>query len=326
MTHSLAQLRKIITARRQAEGFSQPSSQMLSAHLRKHAFMFGELGIDPNALKNVAQKRAAWNKIKARFHPPVGKLNTRDAHGYIHATHKHVGYAYPDSVLRQAQALTGGAKTKDECKEAGKELRKDHTTTAAVDLNECRWQRTKKVREARKKARSSPKPADGLLETARELVTPDREPEPDLELDTEPQRAPRQRAAPAARRKKPVPFDPVFGRVTDPLNITKPKSRKTKPRGQSASARPAATKEVSDKTLKRIVKLADERYGGNTRTAPLERTRFINRFLRHLQLGKTFEQAKKLALNPGALGSSARTSARFADTEAVAGRGKKKSP
>ena len=40
MTYSLAQLRKAITARRQAEGFSQPSSAMLSAHLQKHAFMF----------------------------------------------------------------------------------------------------------------------------------------------------------------------------------------------------------------------------------------------------------------------------------------------
>jgi hypothetical protein len=36
MTYSLAQLRKAITARRQAEGCSQPSSAMLSAHLQKH--------------------------------------------------------------------------------------------------------------------------------------------------------------------------------------------------------------------------------------------------------------------------------------------------
>jgi hypothetical protein len=42
MTHSLTQLRKAITQRRQAEGFSQPSSAMLSAHLQL-AVIFSEI-------------------------------------------------------------------------------------------------------------------------------------------------------------------------------------------------------------------------------------------------------------------------------------------
>eukprot|EP01047_Picozoa_sp_COSAG01_P096331 COSAG01_NODE_26851_length_701_cov_1.367110_1_plen_220_part_10 len=141
MTYNLAQLRKAITQRRQAEGFSQPSSAMLSAHLNKHAFMFGELNIDPNALRNLKQKRAAWTAIKSRFHPLVGQLNTRDAHGYIHATNKHVGYAYPADMLQQASSLVGGRKSQEQCTDAGRALSKDRSSKGAIELNECRWHR-----------------------------------------------------------------------------------------------------------------------------------------------------------------------------------------
>jgi hypothetical protein len=194
MTYSLAQLRKAITQRRQAEGFSQPSSAMLSAHLQKHAFMFGELGIDPNALRNLAQKRAAWSKIKARFHPPVGTLNTRDAHGYIHATNKHVGYAYPPEMLQQATSMAGGSQTKDQCSKAGSALRKAKSSQGAIDLNECRWQTTKTVRDARKTKRSSPKPAEGLQQLAKDLVS-EPDPEPDFE-PPEPEPPPKPKAKP----------------------------------------------------------------------------------------------------------------------------------
>jgi hypothetical protein len=67
-----------------------------------------------------------------RLHPLVGQLNTRDAHGYIHATNKHVGYAYPADMLQQASSLVGGRKSQEQCTDAGRALSKDRSSKGAI--------------------------------------------------------------------------------------------------------------------------------------------------------------------------------------------------
>eukprot|EP01047_Picozoa_sp_COSAG01_P039925 COSAG01_NODE_3326_length_6222_cov_19.423834_7_plen_70_part_00 len=58
-------------------------------------------------------------------------------------------------MLQQATSMAGGSQTKDQCRKAGSALRKK-SSQGAIDLNECRWQSTKKVRDDRKTKRSSP--------------------------------------------------------------------------------------------------------------------------------------------------------------------------
>jgi hypothetical protein len=87
--------------------------------------------------------------------------------------------AWPDFVLLvgrvrniSAPRFRPGSQTKDECSKAGSLLRSKKSSHGAIDLNECHWQSTKTVRDARKTKRSSPKPADGLQQLAKDLVNP----------------------------------------------------------------------------------------------------------------------------------------------------------
>ena len=99
-------LRKVLTQKRKQKGFNNPSAGVLDNLLGEHRFLLHAEGIhDIPALMDgtVKQKRAVWQRIKAKFHPPVGRLSASQLIQLIYATNKHLKYNYDSALLEHAK-------------------------------------------------------------------------------------------------------------------------------------------------------------------------------------------------------------------------------
>ena len=99
-------LKKVITEKRKQKGFNNPSSGVLNSLLDEHRFLLHAEGIhDVGELMSgtVKQKRAVWQRIKAKYHPPVSKLTVSQLIQLIYATNKHLKYDYNRALLEHAK-------------------------------------------------------------------------------------------------------------------------------------------------------------------------------------------------------------------------------
>ena len=99
-------LRKVLTQKRKQKGFNNPSAGVLDNLLGEHRFLLHAEGIhDIPALMQgtLKQKKAVWQRIKAKFHPPVGRLSASQLIQLIYATNKHLKYDYDSALVEHAK-------------------------------------------------------------------------------------------------------------------------------------------------------------------------------------------------------------------------------
>ena len=105
-SYPVSVLKKVITEKRKQKGFNNPSRGVLDNLLDEHRFLLQAEGIhDIGELMGgtVKQKRAVWQRIKRKYHPPVSKLTVSQLIQLIYATNKHLKYDYDSALLEHAK-------------------------------------------------------------------------------------------------------------------------------------------------------------------------------------------------------------------------------
>ena len=105
-SYPVSVLKKVITEKRKQKGFNNPSRGVLDNLLDEHRFLLQAEGIhDIGELMGgtVKQKRAVWQRIKTKYHPPVSKLTVSQLIQLIYATNKHLKYDYDSALLEHAK-------------------------------------------------------------------------------------------------------------------------------------------------------------------------------------------------------------------------------
>ena len=105
-SYPVSVLKKVITEKRKQKGFNNPSRGVLDNLLDEHRFLLQAEGIhDIGELMGgtVKQKRAVWQRIKRKYHPPVSKLTVSQLIQLIYATNKHLKYDYDRALLEHAK-------------------------------------------------------------------------------------------------------------------------------------------------------------------------------------------------------------------------------
>ena len=105
-SYPVSVLKKVITEKRKQKGFNNPSRGVLDNLLDEHRFLLQAEGIhDIGELMGgtVKQKRAVWQRIKTKYHPPVSKLTASQLIQLIYATNKHLKYDYDSALLEHAK-------------------------------------------------------------------------------------------------------------------------------------------------------------------------------------------------------------------------------
>ena len=105
-SYPVSVLKKVITEKRKQKGFNNPSRGVLDNLLDEHRFLLQAEGIhDIGELMGgtVKQKRAVWQRIKAKYHPPVGRLTASQLIQLIYATNKHLKYNYDSALVEHAK-------------------------------------------------------------------------------------------------------------------------------------------------------------------------------------------------------------------------------
>ena len=105
-SYPVSVLKKVITEKRKQKGFNNPSRGVLDNLLDEHRFLLQAEGIhDIGELMGgtVKQKRAVWQRIKTKYHPPVSKLTVSQLIQLIYATNKHLKYDYDSALLEHTK-------------------------------------------------------------------------------------------------------------------------------------------------------------------------------------------------------------------------------